>query len=395
MNIPYNSAVINRLESTLVNSVSAYSASGSTGGCPRCGNAMLFNPVAMESNCAALIVEGSSPPTDEFNVVLVSATVSPKQIPVGGNTTLSVSLQNTGTVQAPAGCIVEILANSVVIGEVTAPAIPAGEYYNFNGTLTGNVAGPATICARIKSGYYNTLPQQKCDTITVGGDIPAGDFYIELRSVALEPNPADIGENVNMIIMLTNTGTETAPAGWILQIKRNGIVVGESQPAPEVLPGHTVRGDVNFSEGAAGTYSFCARIKEGYYDIPPQEKCATLTVGQVPTGGIVNVSSTPSGAGVYMDSLYKGVTTIRIENVEPGQHSISIKKDGYKDYNTTITVTSGVVTNVTATLEEEGEEPLPIPPFNYLMLLGVAGIGLLGGIMMTSDKDKYKPSPKK
>jgi hypothetical protein len=393
MDIPYNSALLNRVELKLTNGVSTYPGSMSVGGCPKCKGATLFKPASFDSNCDTLVVGGGSTDPNDFNVVLISATLSPKEIPVGGTTTLSVSLQNTGAVQAPAGCIVEILANDTVVGETPAlPVIPAGEYYNFNGTLQASSEGQATICARIKSGYYNTLPQQKCDTITVG-DVPVGNFYIELQSVTMDPNQANVGEPVNMIIMLANTGTETAPAGWILQIKKNGTVVGESQPAPAVLAGHTVRGDVNFTETVTGTYTFCARIKEGYYSIPPQEKCATLTVGQL-TGGIVNVSSTPSGASVYMDSFYHGVTPVSLENVEPGQHSILIRKDGYKDYNTTITVAVGVVTTVAATLVEEGVDPEPVPT-NIFLLLGIAGVGLLGGIMMTSDKDKYKPKSKK
>lgn len=390
MDNPYNSAILNRVETTVTPNGSTYTGM-SVGGCPKCKGATLFKSTSLDSNCDTLVVGGGSTDPNAFNVVLISATLSPKQIPVGGTTTLSVSMQNTGAAQAPAGCIVEILANGTVIGETPAiPAIPAGQFYNFNGSLQSTSAGEATICARIKAGYYNTLPQQKCDTITVGGDIPSGDFYIELKSVTMSPNQVNAGEPVNMIIMLENTGTETAPPGWILQIKKNGTLVGESQPAPEVLAGHTVRGDVNFTESVVGTYTFCARIKEGYYNVLPQEKCATLTVGQL-TGGIVNVTSIPSEAGVYMDGLYKGVTPISMENVEPGSHSILIRKTGYKDYNKTVTVSVGVVTTVAATLEEEGgDTPVPVPT-NIFLLLGLAGIGLLGGIMMTSNKDKYKP----
>ena len=391
--MPSNTGIINKVELKASPNGSIYGAS--TGGCPRCKSATLFKPASFESNCDTLVVGGGSiPDPDSFNVVLISATLSPKQIPVGGTTTLTVSLQNTGSVQAPAGLIVEILANDSVIGETPAlPVIPAGQYYTFNGSLQATSAGNATICARIKAGYYNTAPQTKCDTITVG-DIPAGDFYIELRSVSLDPSQGNVGDLIKMTTILVNTGSETAPGGWILQIRRDGTIVGESQPAPELPAGHTMTGTVQFNEQQAGTHTMCARIKEGYYDIPPQEKCATLTIGQI-TGGIVNVTSTPSGAEVHMDALYRGVTPISIENVDPGQHSILIRKTGYKDYNKTITVEAGVVTTVAATLEEENEEEPEPEPFNPVLLLGVAGVGLLGGIILTSDKDKYKPKSKK
>ena len=393
MDMPSNTGITNRVELKASPNGSIYGAS--SGGCPRCKSTTLFKPTSFGTNCDTLVVGDEEPPDqDSFNVVLVSATLNPKSIPVGGTTTLTVSLQNTGQVQAPAGLIVEILANDTVIGETPAlPAIPAGNYYNFNGNLQSTSAGQATICARIKTGYYNTLPQTKCDTITVG-DIPAGDFYIELRSVTLNPNQVNVGENVQMIVILVNTGTETAPGGWILQIRRDGTIVGESQPAPELPAGHTMTGEVNFTEQQTGTHTFCARIKEGYYDVLPQEKCATLAVGQL-TGGIVNVTSNPSGAEVHMDALYRGVTPISMENVDPGSHSILIRKTGYKDYNKTITVETGVVTTVAATLEEEGEEEPEPTPLNPMLLLGIAGVGLLGGIMLTSDKDMYKSKSKK
>ena len=395
MDIPSNTGITNRVELKAGPNDSTYGTS--SGGCPRCKSTTLFKPASFGTNCDTLVIgDGEPPDPDSFNVILVSATLNPKSIPVGGTTTLTVSLQNTGQMQAPAGLIVEILADDTVITEIPAlPAIPGGEYYNSYVNLQSHSAGQATICARIKAGYYNTLPQTKCDTITVE-DIPAGDFYIELRSVTLNPNQVNVGENVQMIIILVNTGTETAPGGWILQIRRDGTIVGESQPAPELPAGHTMTGEVNLTEQQTGTHTFCARIKEGYYDVLPQEKCATLAVGQL-MGGIVNVMSNPNGAEVHMDALYRGVTPISIENVEPGSHSILIRKTGYKDYNKTITVETGVITTVAATLEEEGEEePEPEPTsFNPMLLLGVAGIGLLGGIMLTSHEDKYKPKSKK
>jgi|GEM_PF-6568390 hypothetical protein len=393
MDMPSNFGITERVELKLNSNGSVYTPSSL--GCPKCRSSTSFQSASFDANCDTLVIGsgGNGGGGDTFNVVLLSATLNPKQIPVGGITTLTVSLQNTGNADAPAGCIVEILANGSVIGETPAlPLIPAGQYYNFNGSLQSTSAGEATICARIKAGYYDTLPQSKCDTIVVG-DFPTGDFYLELRSVTVSPEQVNVGETAHLTALIVNTGTETAPGGWILQIKKNGTLVGESQAAPEVPAGHTMSGDVDLTERQAGTFTFCARIKEGYYDIPPQEKCDTLVVGTL-TGGIVNVNSNPNGAQVYMDSTYRGVTPISIENVEVGQHSILVRLTGYQDYNTTITVTAGVVTTVTANLVEEGEEPEPTP-LNPFLLLGVAGVGLLGGIMIMSDKDKYKPKTKK
>lgn len=51
---------------------------------------------------------------------------------------------------------------------------------------------------------------------------------------------------------------------------------------------------------------------------------------QVAKGGM-EIRSEPSGAQCYLDNRYVGLTPHVIDGVEPGQHSILIKKDGYED----------------------------------------------------------------
>lgn len=72
--------------------------------------------------------------------------------------------------------------------------------------------------------------------------------------------------------------------------------------------------------------------------------------------GSVDVVSYPAGASVYLDDIYQGVTnpweTLSITNVAPGEHDLSLTLGGYYDYVTSVTVTSGRVTSVVATLSD-------------------------------------------
>ncbi len=80
-------------------------------------------------------------------------------------------------------------------------------------------------------------------------------------------------------------------------------------------------------------------IKEGYKnwqgtvnvkDTEPALVKATLE----PFSKVVNIVSNPTGADVYIDDIYTGVTPITLTNVFPGSHYLTLKKAGYWNYNT-------------------------------------------------------------
>jgi hypothetical protein len=80
-------------------------------------------------------------------------------------------------------------------------------------------------------------------------------------------------------------------------------------------------------------------------NLPP-----TGTVTPVPGTGSVAVSSNPSGAQVFLDNNYAGISPLTIPSVQPGSHTVLIKQSGYADWQATQTVQPGQVTRVDATL---------------------------------------------
>lgn len=107
---------------------------------------------------------------------------------------------------------------------------------------------------------------------------------------------------------------------------------------------------------------------------------STITVSQtlsliptttpVPGTGSIAVSSNPAGAQVLLDGNYVGITPLTIPSVQPGSHTIILKMNGYADWESTQTVQSGQVTQVSATLS-----PAPTPTKSgipaLLVLLGL------------------------
>jgi hypothetical protein len=71
---------------------------------------------------------------------------------------------------------------------------------------------------------------------------------------------------------------------------------------------------------------------------------------QESSAGKISVSSTPANADIEMDGSFVGNTPSMVE-VGPGQHSIVIKKAGYKTWQRNMKITSGAI-NVTAELEK-------------------------------------------
>ncbi|MDG6256038.1 MAG: PEGA domain-containing protein [Methanomicrobiaceae archaeon] len=66
--------------------------------------------------------------------------------------------------------------------------------------------------------------------------------------------------------------------------------------------------------------------------------------------GSIDVSSSPWGAEVYVDGLYKGKTPVTVRNVPAGTHEVILSKSGYADATQEVTVTADASVSVKRTL---------------------------------------------
>jgi PEGA domain len=62
---------------------------------------------------------------------------------------------------------------------------------------------------------------------------------------------------------------------------------------------------------------------------------------QSPEKGTLQLTSSPSGAEIYLDNQYQGSTPGTITGIEPGSHIIEYRVKGYKNWKNTITVPAG------------------------------------------------------
>jgi hypothetical protein len=97
----------------------------------------------------------------------------------------------------------------------------------------------------------------------------------------------------------------------------------------------------------------------------------------VPASGGFNIVSTPSGAEVYVDNLFKGYTPAMLDNIPAGQHNILLKYTGYVDYSTTASVTAGQTTPLAISMQPApAPTPASAPSVATLVAGGVAIIAI-------------------
>ena len=70
-----------------------------------------------------------------------------------------------------------------------------------------------------------------------------------------------------------------------------------------------------------------------------------------PIYGVLEISSSPSRATVFVDGVEKGQTPLILENVLVGSRKVMLKKEGYKSYTKTIELTESADNTLSATLE--------------------------------------------
>lgn len=90
------------------------------------------------------------------------------------------------------------------------------------------------------------------------------------------------------------------------------------------------------------------KISEGWASLPPiiASNVASSTQAHL------QLSSTPDGADIEVDGNFAGNTPSDID-VAPGDHTISVKKSGYKDWTKNMKITAGSNINIHPDLEKQ------------------------------------------
>ena len=79
--------------------------------------------------------------------------------------------------------------------------------------------------------------------------------------------------------------------------------------------------------------------------------------------GTLHLTSSPSGAEIYLDNQYKGSTPSTLSDIEPGNHTLEFRSNGYKNWKSVVTVLSGTANYFAAlTAQPSSEQGTDINP---------------------------------
>jgi hypothetical protein len=185
-----------------------------------------------------------------------------------------------------------------------------------------------------KTGYEDsvktvTVPEHSSTThsVTLKKRVTAGTLIV--RS---DPSGATV------LIGGSNSGTtpltldKQAPGKYSIRIQKSGYA--DYTTSATVVAGQTTT------------------VRAGMTDLP------TTTTTVVPTTGTLSITSSPTGATVYVDGVSKGATSKTLSGVSAGTHTVRVVKSGYQEYSETVRVTAGRTTTVSASLIKNGASSL-------------------------------------
>jgi len=77
----------------------------------------------------------------------------------------------------------------------------------------------------------------------------------------------------------------------------------------------------------------------------------SISATLAPYKGSVEVTSVPDGATIYLDGNYAGISPKTISDIPTGVHAITLKKDGYNDWDSEIDIIKGKTVSINARME--------------------------------------------
>jgi hypothetical protein len=187
-------------------------------------------------------------------------------------------------------------------------------------------------------------------------DIRAGGHLVQAYLSGYQPFAT--------IVDVPDGGTVTVDA--LLQpLSETGIIQARSSPGgADVYVDGIYRGSTATTIGnvAAGTH-FVLMKAVGYQDWTGLVDVKTNQVTQldipltrytVPESGFIHVTSDPAGASVFLDGVFQGTTQagdpLDMTGILPGEHTLTLTLENYREYVTRIMVTAGETTQVNAVL---------------------------------------------
>jgi len=209
----------------------------------------------------------------------------------------------------------------------------------------------ATITAYSASSLTCTFPISEeevgeWDVVVVNRDLQedilAGGFTIKRAFSMTSVTPTSAKTNDTAVtITLVGTGLSDIDSMYLYNQDYDNITaVISSQTSTKVT------GVLDFDNAEIDSYDICIEDDAGKIKCGLDFEIVSDKVGSI------EITSSPSSAKIYLDSMYKGVTPSTLDDVSLGSHKIVISKTGYEEWSRLVTIEAGITINVDADLNE-------------------------------------------
>lgn len=238
--------------------------------------------------------------------------------------------------------IVLLLLPGVALAEPGHEGTPGSHYYDdYEEGYLSVETNPSGATVYIDGQSYGTAP--------IYVSLAAGSYSVRITKSGYDTYSTTVrisdGQHKDLYATLSKKVTdgylyvESSPSGASVRV--DGYYAGTT---PIGLSLGTGSHSVTISKSGYEDYYTSVKITEG------GEKDVHATLNKRVTTGYLSINSQPSGANVFVNSVYRGDTPVTL-TLNTGSYEVIIKKSGYKPYSTNVNVRDQATSYVTAAMQ--------------------------------------------
>ncbi|MBI4019924.1 MAG: PEGA domain-containing protein [Candidatus Aenigmarchaeota archaeon] len=297
-------------------------------------------------------------------------------------------------VQIAAGELTVIDVVLVQLGTLNITSDPTGADVFADGALIGNTPlsftiAPRDFSLRITKAYFDAY--ETIATVNSGQTTSVHAFLNLVNGIVVRSEPDNALVTVNGFAGTTPAMVGLPAGEYMVEVSKEGysaysaLVEVFDQKVTELEVKLMLQGNLSVTTEPTGAFLFVDGFFWGttpitVHDLDPTNHSVNISKAgysdhiaevEVPSGQTaflnvtlnprrnLSVSSTPAGAFLYMDDIFKGITPVIVSGLDAGLHSIMLTKLTYADHSGTVDVKDGVAQFYTSLVP--GAQPLNFP----------------------------------
>ncbi|MDU9375702.1 hypothetical protein McpSp1_02810 [Methanocorpusculaceae archaeon Sp1] len=260
----------------------------------------------------------------------------------------------------------------------------------------------ATLGSAVSYGYINVQSYPSGANIYVDGN-----YYDTTPAVITVTSGTS--HNVKLVLSGYNVYTQTISVGAGSTAYMNVNLVSSSDaylritstPAgAAVYVDGTYMGNTAYSSGSSVSYLNVGPLSSGTHSImlkkdgyntytssvtlsPNEVRTLSITLVQsspTPSGNAaLSMDSTPSGAEVYVDNVFRGYTPLYLSDIPEGRHTLLLQLSGYNDWTEYVNFVAGQTVTMDVPLTTA---VVPTPSQSSFPILAFAGVIGLAAVLV-------------